>query len=152
MTRIAIAGVANVALGDEAITESDVQAALEAYENGVSKNTATGRAYKPAVRIFKSLRNEMHAEGIIEAGPIPGFLIECLVWNVPNNCFTHDTWSEDIESVLLSIWASTMNDQISHDLLEVNGIKYLFRPQQKWTREHAHAFANAAQHHLGQIR
>lgn len=33
------------------------------YENGVSKNTKTGRSYKGVVRIMKSLRNEMEESG-----------------------------------------------------------------------------------------
>ncbi len=62
------------------------------YENGVSKNTNTGRRYKGVVRILKKLRNTMADQGVVAANPIPGFLIECLVWNAPNGNFIGDSW------------------------------------------------------------
>ena len=55
------------------------------------KNDATGRRFKAVVRILKRLRNEMVDNGHKVAGPIPSYLIECLIWNVPNEGFGHDT-------------------------------------------------------------
>jgi len=119
------------------------------YENAVSKNKATARAYKGVVRILKSLRNEMEATGIAAAAPIPGFLIECLVWNAPDECFKHKTWDEVVRAVLLYVWSNTKGDGTCKDWLEVNGIKYLFHSSQKWTRAQAHTFVDAAWSYVG---
>ncbi|MCP4990757.1 MAG: nucleotidyltransferase [Colwellia sp.] len=68
------------------------------YQNGVGKNKATGRAYKSLVRILKSLCNEMSEQNIYQAKEICGFLIECLVWNVPNSKFSHSDWMGNVRS------------------------------------------------------
>lgn len=119
------------------------------YENGVSKNEATRRAYKGVVRILKCLRNEMDAAGIAEAGPIPGFLIECMTWNVPNDCFARPTWDAVVQAVLVHCWSQTKNETSCHEWVEVNDIKYLFRSGQKWTCEQAHVFVSAAWSYVG---
>ena len=68
------------------------------YENGVQKNEATSRGYKGTVRILKKLRHLLVDRGIAAAKPIPGFLVECLVWNVPDYCLTQDTWDKNVRS------------------------------------------------------
>ena len=80
------------------------------YENGVSKNTATGRAFKGAVRVIKKIRNEMEEAGYESAKAIPGYLLECMVWNVPNAHFAGSTWDARIQNVLRHIWSNTKND------------------------------------------
>ena len=80
------------------------------YDNGVSKNKVTSQRYKALVRIFKSLRNEMDDAGIAAAKPIPGFLVECLVWNVPNNNFGHTTYKVDVRAALTALFNDTMTD------------------------------------------
>jgi len=62
----------------------------QSYENGTAKNNATGRRYKRMVRILKRLENSMVEEGIIEE--VPSFLIESLVYNVPNEGFHNETY------------------------------------------------------------
>lgn len=119
------------------------------YEQGVSKNTATGRAFKGVVRIVKTLCNEMAAAGIPAAGGIPGYLIECLVWNAPDDGFKHSTWDATVQSVLGSIWLATQKDTTCNGWTEVDGIKYLFHLTQPWTRAEAHAFVNAAWDYIG---
>ena len=53
----------------------------QTYNNGVERNTATGRKYKRVIRILKRLRDRMQDDGIAIAKKTPSFLIECLVWN-----------------------------------------------------------------------
>ena len=119
------------------------------YENGVLKNTATSRRFKGVVRILKKVRNEMASAGILYATPIPGFLIECLIWNVTIGCFTPTTWEERVRSILLSLWSGTRTDAECGSWTEVNGIKRLFAPDQSWTRRQAHEFVDAAWRFLG---
>ena len=57
------------------------------YENGVAKNNSTSGRFKFMTRVIKRLRNEMEEKNILEAKPVPSYLIECLLWNTPNNCF-----------------------------------------------------------------
>ncbi len=119
------------------------------YENGVSKNDATSRRFKGVVRIVKKLRNLMSERNVLEAAPVPGFLIECLVWNAPNSCFTGSTWDARVQAVFAFLLSNTATDALSRDWREVNNIKYLFRPSQKWTRAQAHAFVDRAWSYIG---
>ncbi len=113
------------------------------YENGVSKNKATGTRYKSIVRVLKALSNEM-TENRVTGGDIPGFLIECLVWNVPNDNFQHSTYTADVKAALVFLYEHTKTDEPCREWGEVSELKYLFRPSQKWTREHSNAFTVSA--------
>lgn len=119
------------------------------YENGVAKNNATSRAYKGVVRILKSLRNEMHDARIAAAEPVPGFLIECMTWNAPDSCFSHETWDGRVQAVLRHLWSKTNEGGDCKTWTEVNDYKYLFHSSQKWTRAQAHAFIDAARDYVG---
>ena len=118
------------------------------YENGVSKNTETNRAYKGIVRILKTIRNKMEDASIVTAKFIPGFLIECMVWNAPTECFIGNTWAERVKAVILHLWLSTKDDTRCTNWKEVNAIKLLFDSTQLWTRNQAHAFINAAWNYI----
>ncbi|MDE0246373.1 MAG: nucleotidyltransferase [Gammaproteobacteria bacterium] len=119
------------------------------YENGVRKNERTSRRFKGATRIVKKLRNLMDDRGVLEAAPIPGFSIECLVWNVPDSCFTRSTWDSRVQSIFSYLTASTASSATCNEWCEVNDIKYLFRSSQKWTRAEAHAFVRTAWNFVG---
>lgn len=119
------------------------------YDNGVGKNSDTGRRYKSVVRIVKSLCNEMADKNIPQAKNIMGFLIECLVWNVPNGKFGHARLSADIRESLAYLFNNTMEDKDCSEWGEVCELKYLFRTSQKWTRQQAHDFIGAAWDYLG---
>ncbi len=113
------------------------------YQNGVQKNKETLKRYKSVVRVLKALSNEMTKANILD-GAIPGFLIECLVWNIPNALFQSETYAENIRSVLMSLYQCTKNDESSKDWGEVSEMIYLFHPGQKWTRAQANDFIIAA--------
>lgn len=114
------------------------------YENGVDKNSNTGRRFKSVVRIIKKLRNAMEEAGISEADPIPSYLIECMVWNVANTSFNGTTWLEIVRSVLCAIWSATKDEASCDQWWEVDNVKFLFRPWQPWSRWEAHAFVDKA--------
>lgn len=119
------------------------------YDNGVEKNTATGRRFKAIVRVLKNLRNKMANEGIKSASDTPSFLIESLVFNVPNNIFNNDTYVEDTRWTLAHIFNSTLNTSDCKEWVEVNDIKYLFHISQPWSKILAHSFVNDAWNYLG---
>lgn len=119
------------------------------YSNGVKKNNDTGRSYKSVVRILKKLSNEMDEAGISQAKNIIGFLVECLVWNVPNENFNYSTWYSTVRACLAFLFNNTRKDEECSEWGEVSELKYLFRPTQKWTRQQAHSFIDAAWDYIG---
>lgn len=119
------------------------------YENGISKNSATSQRFKGMVRILKRLRNELEDAGNACATPVPGYLIECLVWNAPNHCYTSATWVDRVQSVLRFLWQNTEQDELCKKWCEVDAIKSLFHVSQPWTRQQAHALINAAWDYVG---
>jgi hypothetical protein len=118
------------------------------YTNGCRKNTDTGTRFKSIVRVLKALSSEMAEQGV-RAGAIPGFLIECLVWNVPNYRFQNSTYTADVEAALVFLYEHTKTDDLCREWGEVSELTYLFRPAQKWTCEQANAFTVAAWNHAG---
>lgn len=119
------------------------------YENGVSKNNSTSGRFKFMARVIKRLRNEMEEANIPEAKPIPSFLIECLVFNTPDNYFGNAEYVADVRNVIAHTYLATDSRDKCKDWLEVNKIKFLFHITQPWTVEQAHAFLSAAWRYVG---
>lgn len=117
--------------------------------NGEAKHNRTGRRFKKMVRIIKNLCNEMADAGIAAAEPIPSFLIECLVYRVPDDYFGQPSFYEELRLVLAYIASSTASDDLCKGWTEVNEIKFLFHATQPWTREQARVFSLAAWTHVG---
>lgn len=119
------------------------------YNNAVSKNTQTDRRFKKCVRILKKLKLKMAEDGNQSCNQVPGFLIECLVYNVENVHFQNNTLTNDIRTCLSAIYAATTSDIECQDWTEVSGLKCLFGGHQKWTRQQANQFAYDARNYLG---
>ncbi len=119
------------------------------YANGTSKNESTQHRFKSLVRILKRLRNKMDDERVIQASPIPGYLIECLVWNVPNPGFGHEALTSDVRWALAHLFNNTMRFEDCQDWGEINELKYLLRTSQRWTLEQVHSFVSAAWDYIG---
>ena len=114
------------------------------YDNGVEKNDRTSRRYKRVVRILKRLRDVMQEEKVIAANNVASFLIECLVWNVPDTHFSHDTYAADVREVLAHAFNATLTDRDCSEWVEVNRLKWLFKGSKPWTRQQAHDYLSAA--------
>lgn len=121
----------------------------QTYANGVTKNTDTGRLYKKVVRVLKGLRNEMQEKNIPASKDIASFLIESVVWNVPDSYFTGDDLYDVVKSVVKQAWYLTYDKERCKTWCEVNDIKYLFHPNQPWTREKTEAFLWAIREYVG---
>lgn len=119
------------------------------YTNGVSRNNDTGRAYKRAIRIMKRLQNKMSADGVSAAEGIASFLVECLIWNVQPVAYQHATYTEDVRQIIIDVWNATKTDETCNRWVEVNQLKWLFRPTQAWTLDQVHAFMQAAWNYMG---
>lgn len=119
------------------------------YANGVEKNDATGRRFKAVTRILKRLRNEMADEGYAAAVPISSYLIECLVWNVPNEAFGHSELKADVRWALAHLWNETRTNETCNEWGEINELKYLLWSGQPWSREQVNTFLQAAWDYIG---
>ncbi|NGZ61169.1 MAG: nucleotidyltransferase [Nitrospira sp. LK265] len=119
------------------------------YANGVSRNDDTGRAYKRAIRIMKRLQCKMTADGVSAAEGIASFLVECLIWNLEPTAYQHATYTEDVRQIIIDVWNATKTEEGCTNWVEVNRLKWLFRPTQAWTREQVHAFMQAAWNYIG---
>lgn len=119
------------------------------YENGVAKNQLTARAYKRVVRILKRVRCRMIDDGGEVAKNVPGFLVECLLYNVPNIEFTHTTWDRCLQGALLFLWANTREAATCKDWCEVSELKYIFRGSPDSKRMDVHAFIDKAWDYVG---
>lgn len=120
----------------------------QTYNNGVWKNTNTTRRYKRAIRILKRLRDRMQGKEIGAAKDIGSFLIESLVWNVPNEQFERDTHWAVMRAVLAHTFNNTMSDEKCADWGEVNELKYVLRNQPA-VRARVNTFLDAAWNELG---
>lgn len=119
------------------------------YGNGVEKNKQTGNRYKYLVRILKRMRNELQEKKVVAANNIASFLIESLVWNVPNEGFASTSYIDNVRYILAHTANETRNNETCSEWGEVNELKYLFRSSQPWTREQANKFLNSAWSHIG---
>lgn len=119
------------------------------YTNGVSKNDNTSRRYKRSARILKNLNSEMEKNGSSSATNVPGFLLECLAFNVPKGNFNSSDYVPLVRSVLAHIFNSTMTSADCSKWVEVNDIKYLFHGSQPWTKAQAYQFISDAWNYVG---
>ena len=83
------------------------------------------------------------------AAPLTSFLSECLIWNVPDSDFAHETHTEDLKAALTHLYNGTKTDAGCQEWGELSELKYLFTPNQKWTRQQANDFILAAWRHVG---
>lgn len=100
--------------------------------NGSQKNSDTNYEYKKLVRIMKHIRNNMVDDGKADSDRITSFLIECLVWNVPNNIITgSNTWTDIVQNAIVYLW-NAIKDGKHKEWGEVSERLYLFYPGRKW--------------------
>lgn len=92
-------------------------------KNGVEKNLATGFRFKKIVRIIKSIRVEMEESGYDSAKKMGSFVIESLLWNVPNSIYTENGNYVDAFPAVVK-WLCSMSIYFPR-FKEINGIKNL---------------------------
>ncbi len=117
---------------------------------GNAKNTRTNLRYKRAVRIMKRLENAMVSAGAHRE--VPSFLVECLIYNVPDEVLTRTSWTEVVRGILGYLYNELEGVEPadgSARWLEVNECKYLFHHRQNWTRSDVRDFALAGWQYLG---
>lgn len=116
--------------------------------NGIVKNNNTSYQYKKLVRIMKHIKNEMVEDKKTDGDKITSFLVECLVYHVPNNVITgYSTWTETVKQAIIYLY-NEIKDGHHTEWCEVSDMLYLFR-NRKWTDEDAKQWLVAAWNYLG---
>jgi len=119
-------------------------------QKGITKNKVSSTRFKKAVRVLKRIENAMVEDSVIDE--LPSYFMECLVYNVPNLILTRSTWVEVIRGILIHVYESLEGPEPQEESmrwLEVNECKYLFHPEQKWSRSDGRALAQSAWNYLG---
>jgi predicted nucleotidyltransferase len=88
----------------------------EHISNGKSKNTQCDGHYKETVRQVKRLRNRAVDEGRLEDGVAPGYLLECMVYNLAPQQFVADD-SKRLSNVILALKFADKTDFWSCDAI-----------------------------------
>jgi hypothetical protein len=96
-------------------------------DNGRAKNNRTNRRYKQIVRCLKRVEGELVAEGRI-AREYPGYLVECMLYNVPDHYFTSEpTLLQTLRNCLAFLWGGLREPSAYESWVEVNQLLMLFR-------------------------
>ena len=111
-------------------------------DNSNEKDRGTSRRYKEIVRCMKRLVIELHEEGKI-GQPYPGYLVESLVYDVPNNRFANPRRYDDMDGVIKYIW-SGLRDESHMAWTEPNELIHLFKGWRDRFPGTAFMIANAA--------
>lgn len=132
------------AIGTKFITDSGasvINYPLQHIENGKTKNSETQKRFKRLTRIFKRIRYKMIEDGESVSDNITSFLIECLLWNVPNHVFNNnETWTERLKQAIVFIYNNTKEDKDCKEWGEVSELLYLFHGGRKWSRKDVNDF------------
>ena len=119
-------------------------------ENGKQKNANTHRRFKRLTRIYRKLRYKMIEDGVNVSDSITSFLLECLVWNVPNDIFNdNDTYEERLKASIIHLYNCTKEENLCSEWGEVSERLYLFRGNRKWAREDVNTFLVNLWNYLG---
>jgi len=110
-------------------------------QNGIRKNTNTSRRFKRLTRLHKKLRYRMIEDGKTVSDNITSFLLECLVWNVPNNLISdYANWTDRLKQSIIYIYNNTKTDDDCKNWGEVSELLYLFYSERKWTRADVNSY------------
>ena len=113
--------------------DSIINFPLQHIENGKSKNGQTQKRFKRLTRIYRRIRYKMIDDGIPVSDNITSFLLECLVWNVPNKIFNdYDNWTDRLKESIRHIYTQTKNAEDCKNWGEVSELLYLFVGR-KWS-------------------
>ena len=117
-------------------------------ENGVNKNSNTYRRFKRLTRLHRKLRYKMIDDGESVSDNITSFLLECLVWNVPNRIMNdNDSWTDRLKKSIVYIYEQTKDEETCKEWGEVSELLYLFVGR-KWTFKDVNAYMVLLWNHL----
>lgn len=110
-------------------------------KNGINKNNTTSRKFKRLTRLHRKLRYKMLDDGIPISENMTSFLMECLVWNVPNvKIDNYYSWTERLRQSIIYIYEQTKELETCNEWGEVSELLYLWRGNRKWSRADVNAY------------
>lgn len=128
----------NYVLGAKFISDSGkeiINYPKQHIDNGINKNNNTSRKFKRLTRLHRKLRYKMQDDGINISDNITSFLMECLVWNIPNSKIdNYYSWNERFKQSIIYIYDNTKDQNSCNDWGEVSELIYLLRGGRKWSR------------------
>lgn len=108
------------------------------YANGVNKNQCTNSWYKPVIRMFKNARTYLVDNKDLGSDIAPSYFVECLMFNVPHECYGGSYTSSYLEVVN---WLNAIDRS---NFVCQNGQVYLFGPtEEQWSDVNAKQFLSA---------
>ena len=109
--------------------------------NSKGKNGSTSKRFKRLTRIFRKLRYKMLEDGLQVSANVTSFLLECLVWNVPNQIFNNFlTWTDRLRESVIYLYNETKEESTCKNWGEVSELLYLFYQGRKWSRENVNNY------------
>lgn len=108
---------------------------LQHIENAKLKNENTLRRYKKLTRILKKIRYKLEEDSNSTNESITSFLLECLLWNIPNHIFVNQlTWTDRLEETIKYLYTKTVGENPECiNWNEVSDLLPLFGEDRKWT-------------------
>lgn len=97
------------------------------HANGNAKNVRTNRFYKRAVRILKRMRYDMLEKNVASADGVSSFLLECAMYNVPDEHFMLSTWRDTMRSAMQWMLGELQAGRAGAQWTEVSEMKWLFQ-------------------------
>ncbi|TSA79540.1 hypothetical protein FNU79_17775 [Deinococcus detaillensis] len=123
------------------------------YTNGKNKNNRTGRAFKRATRILKRIRYDMLDNDDPIADGLASFTIESAIYNVPDDTFDRNSWTQVMRDVLYYMDVALYNGSASKEWVEVSGMKWMFKDNygipSNWSVANLRKFTQAARELIG---
>ncbi|QEC51975.1 hypothetical protein EDD80_11833 [Anseongella ginsenosidimutans] len=118
-------------------------------DNGIRKNNNTARRFKRLTRLHRKLRYKMIDDGENVSDNITSFLLECLVWNVPNDKINnYYSWTERLKQSIIFIYNETKEHENCKEWGEVSELFYLFHSSRKWTYQDVNSYMLLLWNHL----
>ncbi len=111
--------------------------------NGREKNRRTNLRYKFAVRVLKSVENDLADEGVI--APLPSYFSECLIYNVPDHVLLTGSFDDAVRSSLQEVYRQLTSPWPGTSrMVEPNEVKKVFGSDQKWDEKDARDLVEGA--------
>lgn len=123
---------------------------IQHISNGIDKNKNTSRRFKRLVRLHRQLRYEMIDDGENISDNITSFLLECLVWNVPDKIINnYYNWNDRLKESIAYIFNNTIKKDDCENWGEVSELFYLFYDSRKWTYSEVNEYMDTLWDYLG---
>jgi len=111
---------------------------------GIQYQSLTNGNYKPTIRVFKNLRNELVDQGQIEKEQVPSYFIECLLSNVPVEILRTDDLRERVEVIINFL--NSRSEKELRDFTTQHGLRELFGPSTvQWDANSSQTFIEASE-------